>query len=74
MFKSPKKGFEFIEYYGSKKNYTANFRKPIQIEGATHKRIKNTYNDLSNISNIFLSILVAYSLSRCKLPHPQFEE
>jgi len=33
MFKSPKKGFEFIEYYGSKKNYTANFRKPIQIDG-----------------------------------------
>jgi ubiquinone/menaquinone biosynthesis C-methylase UbiE len=26
-----KQGFEFVESYGKKKNYTANFRKPIQI-------------------------------------------
>jgi len=26
-----KQGFEFVEIYGKKKNYTANFRKPVQI-------------------------------------------
>ncbi|MCW7080581.1 MAG: methyltransferase domain-containing protein [Candidatus Methanospirare jalkutatii] len=28
-----KQGFEFVESYGKKKNYTANFRKPVQIGG-----------------------------------------
>jgi len=28
-----KQGFEFVESFGKKKNYTANFRKPVQIGG-----------------------------------------
>ncbi len=32
-----KQGFEFVKNYGKKKNYTANFRKPIRIRQDPHQ-------------------------------------
>jgi len=37
-----KQGFEFVESYGRKKNYTANFRKPDQMDKSNLKRYERS--------------------------------